>query len=281
MRRALGFSLNNPKRRRRAVPLWRSRGALGAVVALVLVLSVGGGWGLWYSGAVWRVADQLKWEVIALSADVGLQVREILVVGRRQTQRDTLLDATRLTENAPILAFDPETARKRIEALPWVRSAIVERKLPSTIFVHLDERHPLALWQHRGHFSVIDGQGKVIEERDLDRFSDLVLVVGEDASVHASALLGMLNTEPDMKARVRVAVRIGGRRWNLRLENGVDIQLPEENAASAWARLARYEHIHHVLGRGIKGLDLRFPDRLIVRKLQRPESPKPVPGRET
>ena len=281
MGRLMGLFLKTGKRRRRAVPLWRSRWALGAVVALALGLSAGGGWWLWHSGAVLRAADQLKWKLIAFSADAGLRVREILVVGRRQTRRDALLDAIRLAENAPILAFDPETARRRIEALPWVRSAIVERKLPATVLLHLDERRPLALWQHQGRFSLIDDEGKAIEERDFERFSDLVLVVGEDASAHAAALLRMLNTQPDLKARVKAAVRVGGRRWNLRLENGVDVQLPEENAASAWARLARYEHIHHVLGRDVKVLDLRFPDRLIVRKSRRPGKPKPPSGRET
>ncbi|MDP6773185.1 MAG: cell division protein FtsQ/DivIB [Rhodospirillales bacterium] len=281
MSRLMGLSLKSGKRRRHAVPLWRSRWALGVVVALVLGSSAGGGWLMWHSGAVSNAADQLKWKLIALSADAGLRVREILVVGRRQTQRDALLGATRLAENAPILAFDPETARRRIEALPWVRSAVVERKLPGTVLLHLDERRPLALWQHRGRFSLIDEEGKAIEERDLERFSDLVLVVGEDASAHAAALLRMLETQPDLKALVRAAVRVGGRRWNLRLENGVDVQLPEENVASAWARLASYEHIHHVLGRDVKVLDLRFPDRLIVRKTRPPGNPKPPPGRET
>ena len=279
--RLKGLSLKSGQPRRRAVPLWRSRWAFGAVVALALGLSAAGGWWLWHSGAVARAAGQLKWKLIAFSADAGLRVREILVFGRRQTPRDTLLDATRLVESAPILAFDPETARRRIEALPWVRSAIVERKLPATVLLHLDERRPLALWQHQGRFSLIDEQGEVIEESDLERFSDLVLVVGEDASAHAAALLSMLKTQPDLMARVRAAVRVGGRRWNLRLDNGVDVQLPEENAASAWARLARYEHIHHVLGRDIKVLDLRFPDRLIVRKSRRPGNPKPPSGRET
>ncbi|HJO73274.1 MAG TPA: cell division protein FtsQ/DivIB [Rhodospirillales bacterium] len=281
MSRLMGLSLKSGKRRRRAVPLWRSRWAFGTVVALALGSSAGGGWWMWHSGAVSNAADQFKWKVIALSADAGLRVREILVIGRRQTQRDALLGATRLAENEPILAFDPETVRRRIEALPWVRSAVVERKLPGTVLLHLDERRPLALWQHQGRFSLIDEEGKTIEERDLERFSDLVLVVGEDASVHAAALLRMLKTQPDLKALVRAAVRVGGRRWNLRLENGVDVQLPEENAASAWARLARYEYIHHVLGRDVKVLDLRFPDRLIVRKSRPPGNPKLPSGRET
>ena len=43
MTRLMGLSLKSGKRRRRAVPLWRSRWALGAVVALALGASAGGG----------------------------------------------------------------------------------------------------------------------------------------------------------------------------------------------------------------------------------------------
>ena len=70
--------------------------------------------------------------------------------------------------------------------------------------------------------------------------------------------------------QVKAAVRIGGRRWNLRLKNDIDVRLPEEDTAKAWARLAEYEKTHRVLERDVQILDLRIPDRLIVRKVRKP-----------
>jgi len=76
---------------------------------------------------------------------------------------------------------------------------------------------------------------------------------------------------------VKAAVRVGGRRWNLRLKGGIDVRLPENNTAAAWNRLAKYEKSHQVLERNIRILDLRIPDRLIVRET--PRLPMSVKGR--
>lgn len=269
------------KRRRRVVPLWRSRWLLAGVAAVALAGAAAGGAWLWHTGWVGRTAERAKWEAVALAAAAGLEVEEILVIGRRETRRDELIAAVRLAEGAPIFTFDPEAARRRIEALPWVRSAVIERRLPSTVFLHLIERKPLALWQSHGRFSIIGEDGGVIEDDDLGRFADLLLVVGEGAPKHTAALLAMLETQPDLRQRVKAAVWVGGRRWNLRLDNGIDVRLPETDAGAAWARLARYEHIHHLFARDVELLDLRIPDRLIVRRAGRQEEHVSVPGEQT
>ena len=81
-----------------------------------------------------------------------------------------------------------------------------------------------------------------------------------------SKMSGTVWDQPELMRRVSAAVRVGGRRWNIRLDNGIDVRLPEENPALAWARLAEYERIHKVLAKDIGVLDLRLPDRLIVQK---------------
>src|SRR5581483_533549 len=153
---------------------------------------------------------------------------------------------------------------QRLESIPWVESSVVERRLPDTIFVRLVERQPLALWQHNGHFSVIAAKGEMIQD-EVGEFANLPIVVGDDAPPHAEALLLLLATEPDLQKRVTAAVRVGGRRWNLKLDNGIDVRLPEEDAASAWSRLAALERENQLLSRDVVAIDLRLPDRLIVR----------------
>ncbi len=267
--------------RRRATPLWRTGWARAVAVAMIVSTATGAGWWLWSGGWLPRIAEQVRWTMIAASADAGLRVEEILVVGRHETSRRALLDAVRLARGAPIMAFDPEEARRRVEALPWVRLATVKRMLPDTVLLGVVEREALALWQHKGQFALIDHEGTVIHDRGLERFAGLLVVVGKDAPVHASALLVMLATQPDLFAQVRTAVRVGGRRWNLRFDSGIDVRLPEENPTSAWARLAEYERTNQVLARDVEMLDLRLPDRLIVRRVPRPERRPAKLDRET
>lgn len=209
------------------------------------------------------------------TASLGLRVADIRVVGRATTDRETILDALGARPGTPILAVDPVRAKQKLESLPWVRSALIERRLPDTLYVRLVEREPLALWQHGGKIDLIDRTGAVIPVGRLDRFGKLPLVVGEDAASHAAALLAMLASEPDLAARVTVAVRVGGRRWNLRLDNAIEVLLPADDPTAAWADLARLERSSAILQRNVQAIDMRLPDRLVVRVA--PEPPKDTP----
>ena len=175
-----------------------------------------------------------------------------------------MLQALALGSGAPILAIDLEAARARIQALPWVRQASVRRVLPDTIVVEIVERRPLALWQHDKKFALIDEEGQAILRDDVARFSDLMVVVGEDAAPNATALVRMLATEPELMRRVKAAVRVGGRRWNVHLEQGIDVKLPEQDPEAAWRRLADYQRRYGVLDKQVRTVDLRLSDRLTV-----------------
>src|SRR5205085_9476953 len=112
-----------------------------------------------------------------------------------------------------------------------------ERRLPGTLFVRLAERHPLAVWQHGGVQQLIDREGAVIPVNDLSRFAHLPTVVGDDAAPYAAGLIDMLTSQPALAPRVTAAVRVGGRRWNLRIDDAIEVMLPEENAEGAGGRL--------------------------------------------
>jgi len=186
-----------------------------------------------------------------------------------------------LARGAPILAYDLNKARQRVELLPWVSSATVERMLPNTILLSVIERHPLALWQRKGRFELIDRTGKIILGQNIEKFSDLLVVVGEDAPENASALLGILETQPQLMNLATSAVRVGGRRWNIRLKGEIDIRLPAERARAAWSRLAEYESRHGILNSDVRMLDLRLPDRVIVQKNPGGSEIKLKSGRKT
>ena len=67
-------------------------------------------------------------------------------------------------------------------------------------------------------------------------------------------------------ARVRAAIWVGDRRWNLRLDNGIDIRLPEKDPQAAWAWLVALERDRQLLSHGIIAIDLRIPSRLVVQR---------------
>lgn len=251
--------------RPRVVPLWRSRRAITVWSALLVAALAGSTWLAWSAGIPQRAAADTLNAMVGASARMGFVVRDVFVVGRGQTPKATLLDALAVKRGAPILAVDLEAARQRVQALPWVRHASVRRVLPDTLVVEIVERRPLALWQQDKKFALIDDQGQVILRDDVGPFSQLMVVVGEDAPANATALVRMLASEPDLMARVKAAVRVGGRRWNLHMSDGIDVKLPEQDPERAWQRLGDYQRKHRLLDKPVRVLDLRFDDRLVVR----------------
>ena len=205
-----------------------------------------------------------------LGHKVALRIRTITVSGRDMTPEATMSQALGVTVGDDILGFSVEEARKRLDALTFVEHATVERRLPGTIVVQLVERRPFAVWQNQGRFVLIDRKGALVVDhgmngKDADAFAQLPLVVGAGAPAAAEALISALDAEPDVHGHVVAAVRVGQRRWNLTLRNGCDVLLPEGEEPAALHRLAQLQHSQHLLVRPLAVIDMRLPDRLVVR----------------
>jgi cell division protein FtsQ len=195
----------------------------------------------------------------------GLSVKHIVVRGRHNTPEPVLREALGVTPGEPILGFSLVAARQRIESLAWVQSAVVERRLPSTVLVVLTEKRPFALWQHDGRFSVIARDGATVTERDIRAYRELPLVVGPGAPSRAADLFDALDALPKIASRVVAAVRVGERRWNLVMKDGTTVELPDDHAKAALERLAELDAKYALLDRPLAVVDMRLGDRLVLR----------------
>ncbi len=265
-----------PQRKRPGRRL-RRRLAIAGSALLAATLIGSGGWVV-RTGRAEAAAAFVGTRIAAVAAHVGFAVHHVAVAGRGRTNRQAILDALGVQVGTPILAVDLDAAKARLEALAWVHSAEVERRLPDTIFVRLVEREPLAFWQRHGKLVLIDREGRVVPTDRLDAFGSLIVLVGDDVPKTATALLAMLAEEPALYAHVAAAVRVGDRRWNVKLDNNIEVALPEEDPESAWHHLAALDRSDQILERAIVAVDLRLPDRLVVRLP--PAPPKAAPTKK-
>ncbi|MFD2235794.1 cell division protein FtsQ/DivIB, partial [Phaeospirillum tilakii] len=241
---------------------------------------------LWQSGVVQQSWRQTGDGLLRLTAAIGFRTSEITVSGRRRIPADQIVAALGARNGDPILGLDIVAARQRLEALPGVRAAVIERRLPGSLHLEIVEREPVALWQHDGAYTLVDRDGREIPGA-IEGFEDLPLVVGVGAQTRAAELLTLLASEPELATRVKAATRIGERRWNLLLdgiEDGIEVRLPEIEPETAWHRLAELERNRGLSGRAVAMIDLRVPDRLVLRpgrnlpqNAERPPAPLP-PG---
>ena len=244
---------------------------IGAALAVLLVVLAAN-----RPGMQAGVLAGLRARLHGMAAQAGLSVRQVVIEGRANTPEPLLRAAIGIARGDSIFGVSLNDARARVETLSWVASATVERRLPDRIVVHLVERRPFAIWQHLGKFRLIDRAGQVVDQ-EFSEARDLPLVVGAGAPAAAAALLDALSEHPALLARLVAAVRVGERRWNLRLNTGADILLPENAEAAAIARLMGLQQDQALLDRPLKAVDMRLPDRLIVRP-QSGTNPDAVPN---
>jgi cell division protein FtsQ len=240
---------------------WAKR--IGPAFALVLIVGYAGVYA-WSSGWVDQKQRSFVHSFHEAMVRNGFKVDTILVEGRVFASRDGLKNLIDVERGDSIYQADLDDVRARLEDVTWVKSAVVERHLPDTVYIRLIERTPLALWQKNNKLSVVDEDGVVLTDMGLERFKNLLIIVGEHAPIHAAELVATIEAEPDLKSRVESAKWVGDRRWDLFLKNGVSIRLPEEDLGEALRRLASAQAEGKVMDRKIESIDLRDPMRLVV-----------------
>ncbi|WP_439616330.1 cell division protein FtsQ/DivIB [Shinella sp.] len=227
-------------------------------VATALFLGATGLYGMSLGGHSQDVAQ-------ASTTAIGFAIEDVKVSGNSETSEIDILERLGLDGTTSLVALDVNEARKQLIELPWVEDASVRKVYPGTIEIALKERDAFAIWQHGTDLSLIEKNGSVIAPLRDNKFSTLPLFVGRDAETAAADFAAEFDSWPEIKARVKAYVRVAGRRWDLRLDNGIVVKLPEHNVPRAMDVLATLEAEQGLLERDIAAVDLRLEDRTTVR----------------
>ena len=228
-----------------------------ATIASAILLASSGLYGAYVGG-------HMPTLVQAVTARSGFAVDQIRVVGHHETSEIDVLDKLELDGWTSLIGFNADEARTRVAELPWVTDVSVRKIYPDALEVKIEERKPFAIWQHGSQLAVIEENGNVIVPFSSSRHANLPLVIGYGAANHASAFLAKVREYPELAARVKGYIRVSERRWDLRLENGITVKLPERGADTALADLVKMDRDVGLLSRDIAAVDMRLSDRLVV-----------------
>lgn len=194
----------------------------------------------------------------------GLAADRINISGLQHHDPADVLSHIGVKPGGSLVGFDADEARILLEALDWVADASVRRSFPNRLDVALNEREPFAIWQNAGSYAVIDREGTVMSGLNPLPLRHLPLVTGAGANVAARDYVNQMEAMPGLRQKVQAAARVGGRRWTLYLDNGVKIALPELDVEAALKRVAELDATQNILSKGIREIDLRSKDRIVV-----------------
>ena len=222
------------------------------------------------SAIIFAAGRPFAQDMMQATSNAGFVLSKLDIEGIDRTERKQILALLDVDAGMPLMSIDLNALQTRIENLPWIRRASVTRVLPGDIKINVEERVPFALWQRGGKLRLIDQEGIIITRHGLAGFSDLLMIVGNDAPNHIAPLRETLNRAPRLAAEIKTVVRVGERRWDLLFNSGIRVKLPDDsdpvyNSISAWERFVRLEAKHRLLAREVSVIDMRIADRLIIR----------------
>lgn len=258
-------SSRSVRRRSAAVPLERRLPRfLGTGLTLAFFAAVIG-YGLWQGGHIDGFIRENGEPHHALARAVGLGLDQVTISGLSEMSEKEVLAAAGIDSKLSLAFLNVNELRERLERVPMIKSAAVRKLYPNELVISLTEREAHAIWQNNGELFVIAADGTVIDLMQDERYLDLPFVVGEGANARNKDYLALLEAAGPLKSRIRAGTLVAGRRWTLKMDNGMDVRLPEIGAADALARLVKLENEQKILEKDVLAIDLRMADRVVVR----------------
>jgi cell division septal protein FtsQ len=189
------------------------------------------------------------------------RVRRVEISGLQYLAAATVIATMQLPPDASVFD-DPTQPARRLRALPGIVRADIERRLPGTLQVRLQEAEPVALTPRGDRLALVDSSARELPFDPLASAPDLPVLVGGGVLV-TRALSRVRDSDPGFFARVDAAWRVGpdvvleveGRRFWF----GAQLTAEDIRAVTAVEQaLARQ-------GRNFQELDGRYAGQVVVR----------------
>lgn len=107
-------------------------------------------------------------------------LKDVEVLGNAQLSRALVLGAAGVGPGMNAFALAPEVMEQRLLQQPWIRSAEVERRLPSTLRIEVQERVPAAVLSFDDTSYLVSTEGEVIKQLSGADPADFPVITGVD-----------------------------------------------------------------------------------------------------
>ncbi|WP_163846157.1 cell division protein FtsQ/DivIB [Pseudooceanicola aestuarii] len=207
--------------------------------------------------AEWRSAFETRPEFM---------VNSMAIEGATAETQQDIREVTQL--DLPMTSFDLDLdgMRATIEDLAAVASTSLQLRQGGVLQVTVRERIPVAIWRGRDGLFLVDEEGVVTGAlSSRGQRPDLPLLAGEGKPHNVGEALALHRAAGPIGDRLRGMVRMGDRRWDVVLDRGQRILLPEDNPVQALERVIAIDGVHELLARDLAAVDMRLTRRPTIR----------------
>lgn len=207
----------------------------------------------------------LTTNIYQTTTELGFKLENVIIEGQQNVDEPTILKVLNAKKGSSIFALNLDEIRNNLKNNRWIKEVYVSRRLPSTIYIKLFEREPIAIWQINNQLFLIDEEGYEIS-KNIEQFPHLLHVVGEGANIYAIKLVNELQKYPALINKTSSAIRCGDRRWDLNLKGRINIKLPAKNFEEALKYIDALNKANKLFNQNYKQLDLRDKNKYYIEK---------------
>jgi cell division protein FtsQ len=182
--------------------------------------------------------------VVLLLRSPLFALREVVVRGDVVHNNASTLRAQLGSQLAgSFVAMDLDRAREAVEAVPWIRKAVVRREFPRRLHVEMQEHQAVALWGNESEPRLVNTFGEVFEANVGDVEQDGLPRLSGPVDRSAVLLSAFRLLQPQFAgldielAHLELTERGN---WLARLDSGAVLQLGRGTGAELAARVAQF-----------------------------------------
>ena len=214
-----------------------------------------------------KIENYFSQNFIKIARASGFIIKDIYIDGCVNLVPQTLLLDLAIKPGDVIVKMSSWEIKEKLEKHEWIRSAVVDRKLPNNLYIGIRERKPIAIKQFNRKLQLIDEDGQVFNSSEIGKFVKLPMFVGEDVEDYVLWMIKILKSDPELYGKIDSVSRIGNRRWDVILVNKTIIKLPEVNIEQAWEKFSKMNKNREIDIDSIKIVDLRVERKIFLEKI--------------
>lgn len=215
--------------------------------------------------------------VFAFLAFKELRIKQIIIAGNKHITEKEIISITGIKEGHSIIYPSCRTIYEKLKKIPWIKDAIIRKDLSGTLTINIKESTPVAIVIVNEKAYLIDYEAKVLEDfteklqdsriflpviKDIDPFKDTGTLT------EAVKLLNFINSKGYVKSQDEIIIT-GKDPDSLTLYiNGFPIIVGKGDFELKFAKYILVNTEIQKRGLNAQYIDLRFPDRVIVKPVQ-------------
>jgi len=195
---------------------------------------------------------------------LDIKLKNVKILGIENTKPTEVINIVSGLKETSLPNIDLHEISAQINNIDWIKKSELRKIYPSTLVVKVYEHNPIAIWFNNGNKFLVDDESQIIKELNPNNFKNLKVIAGPNALEDIPEVISMIRNYPEFEKKIKSLLRVGDRRWTVRLHNGITIHLPEKNAANAIEEIEQLDSKHSLLSRYVDIIDMRLPDRIDI-----------------